>query len=259
MAAAARAGWRVLRLFLIVWWGIWLTLRHGSGPDANERLPRIRQHWYRRALEVAGVDVRWRGSQARGAALVVANHVSWLDIPVLGSHLDVRFLSKSEVARWPLIGWLARRHGTLFIQRGAHEVETLIRDIADVLEQDQRVAIFPEATTTRGDEVRHFHPRLFAAAIATGTPIQPVAIDYGREPEGGPPQASSTGGDSLLPHAWRLLGRKRTVVELHILPPLEVDPDMARRDLAERTRRAIVAELSLPREAGDDDAAEDLD
>lgn len=259
MAGSARAGWRLFRLFLIVWWGIWLTLRHGSGRDAQERLPRVRQQWYRRALEVAGVDVRWRGTQAHGAALAVANHVSWLDIPVLGSHLDVRFLSKSEVARWPLLGWLARRHGTLFIRRGAHEVETLIRDIADVLDQGGRVAIFPEATTTRGDAVRHFHPRLFAAAIATGTPIQPVAIDYGREPDGSPPQASYTGGDRLLPHAWRLLRRERTIVELHILPLVEVDPDMARRDLAERARRAIVAELSLPREGGDEAEAENLE
>jgi lyso-ornithine lipid O-acyltransferase len=250
MRGSLRASWRLLRLFFFVWSGLWLTFRHGSGLGSRERLARVQRDWYRRAVELLGVEVRCRGEQAEGPALVVANHVSWLDIPVLGSRLDVRFLSKSEIARWPVIGWLARGHGTLFIRRGAHEVEAIIRDIADALEDGEKVAIFPEATTTRGSDVRHFHPRLFAAAIATATPIQPVAIDYGREADGGPAQASYAGEDRLLPHFWRLIRRERTTVDLHILPPIPVEPDARRRELAQFARGTIVAALSLPQNTG---------
>jgi len=250
MRGSLRASWRLLRLFFFVWSGLWLTFRHGSGLGSRERLARVQRDWYRRAVELLGVEVRCRGEQVDGSALVVANHVSWLDIPVLGSRLDVRFLSKSEIARWPVIGWLARGHGTLFIRRGAHEVEAIIEDIAKALDDGERVAIFPEATTTPGDEVHHFHARLFAAAVATATPIQPVAIDYGREPDGGPAHASYSGSDRLLPHFWRLLRRERTTVDLHILPPIPVEPDARRRDLAKTARATIVATLSLPQDAG---------
>ncbi|MCA1788928.1 MAG: 1-acyl-sn-glycerol-3-phosphate acyltransferase [Thioalkalivibrio sp.] len=246
MRVSLRASWRLLRLFFFVWSGVWLTFLHGSGLGSSERLARVQRDWYRRAVKLLGVEVRCHGEQAGGPALVVANHVSWLDIPVLGSRLDVRFLSKSEIARWPVIGWLARGHGTLFIRRGAHEVEAIIRDIAEALDDGEKVAIFPEATTTRGEEVRQFHPRLFAAAIATATPIQPVAIDYGREPDGSAAQASYAGDDRLFPHLWRLLCRERTSVELHILPLIAVEPDARRRDLARSARRTIVAALSLP-------------
>ena len=255
MRGSLRASWRLLRLFFFVWSGLWLTFRHGSGLGSRERLARVQREWYQRAVKLLGVEVCCHGEQTEGPALVVANHVSWLDIPVLGSRLDVRFLSKSEIARWPVIGWLARGHGTLFIRRGAHEVEAIVRDIAEALDDGEKVAIFPEATTTRGDEVRQFHARLFAAAVATATPIQPVAIDYGREPDGSPAHACYTGDDRLLLHFWRLLRRERTDVEVHILPLIPVEPDALRRDLAQSARRMIVAALSLPQKPGSRDEA----
>lgn len=260
MSGALRASFRTLRVFLYLWYGIWLTLRYGSWDGLDQRLHAARRRWYRRALQWSGVEIESTGRLVDGPALVVANHVSWLDIPVLGTSSDVRFLSKSEIARWPLIGWLARRNGTLFIRRGAHESETIIRDITAALRAGQQVAIFPEATTTRGDEVRHFHARLFAAAIESGAPVQPVAFDYGREPDGSPPAASYSGGDRLVPHAWRLLSRENTAVRLHILPPLPVTPGMTRRELARQAHRAVCAALALPdrngAEAANNDGAE---
>jgi lyso-ornithine lipid O-acyltransferase len=123
MPAFLRGSYRFLHLVLFLIYGSLLTLRHGSSERGRERLVSIRRRWYRRALEIIGVEVSCRSAPVPGPALVVANHVSWLDIPVLGSVLDVRFLSKAEVARWPLIGLLARRNGTLFIRRGEHHTE----------------------------------------------------------------------------------------------------------------------------------------
>lgn len=248
MPGALRATVRLLRIFLYLFRGVWITVRYGSTDDGGAELARRRRAWYRRALELSGIEVQTTGQMADEPALVVANHVSWLDIPVLGTSSDVRFLSKAEVARWPLIGWLARRNRTLFIRRGAHESEVLIRDIGAALRAGAQVAIFPEATTTDGTEVRHFHPRLFAAAVEMHAPVQPVAFDYGREPEGGAPAAAFTGGMRLIPHAWRLLKRERTLVHLRILPVIPVEPETTRRDLASNSRAAIRGALGLPLE-----------
>jgi lyso-ornithine lipid O-acyltransferase len=243
---------------LYLFYGLWLTLRHGAGPEGELRLIPIRRRWYRRALELSGVEVRCDGQPLPGPALVVANHVSWLDIPVLGSVMDVRFLSKVEVARWPVIGLLARRNGTLFIHRGAHHSERIVRDISDVLNQGHQVVIFPEATTTGGREVRRFHPRLFAAAVDTLTPVQPVALDYGRGDGDTPPVAAYFGGDWFVLHAWRILRKPRTVVHVHLPPALPVAEGTTRRQLADAARKAVVAALGLsaapPRDAARADA-----
>ncbi|TVP88633.1 MAG: 1-acyl-sn-glycerol-3-phosphate acyltransferase [Thioalkalivibrio sp.] len=246
MWGTLRASYRLLRVFLHLGEGIWISARYGSPRGSGDELCRRRRAFYRRALELSGIELEITGEPIPGSALVVGNHVSWLDIPVLGTCLDVRFLSKAEVARWPLIGWLARRNGTLFIRRGAHESEALIRTIGTALRQGDQVAVFPEATTTDGSDVRHFHARLFAAAVDTLSPVQPVAFDYGREPDGSPPAAAFTAGIGVLRHAWRLLMRERTFVRLHILHPLPVGPGTTRRELASRSRAVIRAEVVLP-------------
>jgi lyso-ornithine lipid O-acyltransferase len=245
MRGVLRGSYRTVVLGFFLLHGAWLTFRHGFSPEGRKRLVEIRRHWYRRALAISGVEVQYRGEPGPAPALVLANHVSWLDIPVVGSALDVRFLSKSEVARWPVLGFLARRNHTLFIQRGGHHTEQLSRQIAQALQQGERVVLFPEGTTTRGGEVRRFHPRLLAAAVDTGIPVQPVALDYGREPDGSAPQASYSGDDVLLPHAWRLLCREKTCVTVHLLPLIPVPPGTTRRELADTARAAILRPLGL--------------
>jgi 1-acyl-sn-glycerol-3-phosphate acyltransferase len=240
-----RGSYRTVILVFFLLQGVWFTVRHGFSAQGRERLVEIRRNWYRRGLAIAGVRVRCLGEPGPAPALVLANHVSWLDIPVVGSALDVRFLSKSEVARWPVVGFLARRNHTLFIRRGGHHTEQLSGQIAEALRQGERVVLFPEGTTTRGTEVRRFHPRLLAAAVDTGVPVQPIALDYGREPDGSAPRASYSGDDVLLSHAWWLLCRKSTSVTVRLLPMIHVSPGTTRSDLAETARTAIVRALDL--------------
>jgi lyso-ornithine lipid O-acyltransferase len=200
--------------------------------------------WYRRLLRCLGVRVRADGTVA-GTTLLVANHISWLDIPVIGSQGNVRFLSKDEVRTWPLIGWMSELAGTVFITRGAHQVGEVVRGILSRIQAGQPVAIFPEGTTSDGREVQRFHPRLFAVCQQTGLAVQPVALHYGGGPEPDP-VAPFLGDDTLVAHLWRVLRHPGMEVRISFLAPIPL-ADLDRRRLADEARRAIAARLVLDR------------
>ena len=105
---------------------------------------------FRWACRCLGLRIRQHGAPCQDNALLVCNHISWSDIPVLGSLQPIRFLSKAEVSRWPLIGWLARQAGTLFIVRGGGQARKVRRQIADTLSAGETVLVFPEGTTSAG-------------------------------------------------------------------------------------------------------------
>lgn len=111
-------------------------------------------------------------------ALWTSNHISWLDIPVIGSVVPTFFLSKAEISQWPLVGWLARTGNTLFIKRGSGDASSVSGQIANFLQQGSPVIFFPEATTTDGKAIKKIHGKLLQSAIDTQTNIQPVVICY---------------------------------------------------------------------------------
>jgi len=173
--------------------------------------------WLADLCRIMHVNIRLHGEPSRQPALLVANHISWLDIPLLASAWQGRFLSKADVADWPVIGWLLRRTGTLLIKRGARfAAEQAIDDIAQTLQEQESVCLFPEGTTTRGDRVLRFHPRLFQAACRTASRVQPVMLSY--------PSATSApfvGDDEFVAHLWQLLGEPEIEAELIFLPSLD--------------------------------------
>ena len=174
--------------------------------------------------------------------LLVSNHVSWLDIVVLGGLTHTDFLSKHEVRKWPLIGWLAARAGTLFIRRGNGETATISAQIAQRLREDGLLTLFPEGTTTDGREVRPFFSRLFAAAIDTGTDVMPVALRY--HIDGAfDPVAPYTDKQSLGANLRGLIGRERTQVHVVFGEPISLR-DHSRKEVAELARSAIVDALN---------------
>lgn len=126
---------------------------------------------------VLGLRIEVHGNSAPAPVYLIANHVSWLDVIVLGGLQHVTFLSKSEVMRWPVIGYLARKSGTLFIKRGSG-MQSATQALSRCLQEQSSVVLFPEGTTSNGEEVRRFFPRLFAAAIENRSTVQPVALAY---------------------------------------------------------------------------------
>jgi lyso-ornithine lipid O-acyltransferase len=198
--------------------------------------------WYRRFCRCLGMRVRGDGVLAR-PSLLVANHVSWLDIPVLGTQGEMGFLSKAEVRAWPLIGWMSEIVGTLFINRGANQIGEAIGHICLRVRGNKPVLVFPEGTTSDGRQVYRFHPRLFAICQQAGVQVQPVALRYGTGPEPDP-IAPFVGEDTLLRHLWRVLCHPGIEVRVGLLTPIPVG-DLDRRQLAKEARQAIVVRLGL--------------
>ena len=204
-------------------------------PEAQER----NREWFRRALSCLNIGVSVSGRPAGAPCLVVCNHISWLDILVLGSAMPVAFLSKGEVARWPLISRLSRAGGTLFIERGGEgAARRSIEGIQDAFKRQQSIAVFPEGTTGEGHAVLPFHPRLFAAAIESGTPVQPVALRY-PHPDGVHPKVPYVGQQTLAASILGILGCRSIQAEVSIGPAIDPE-DLDRRHLADRARAFVV-------------------
>jgi 1-acyl-sn-glycerol-3-phosphate acyltransferase len=240
-----RLYYRFARLVLHLMSGVLIMLL--SGLVFVQHLPwqqPLMRWWHRRFCHLLNLDIRVQGRPAQGHALWVSNHVSWLDIPVLGANFPVYFLSKAEVASWPVIGWMARMAGTLFIKRGAGDADQVIKQLAGHLEQGRNVLFFPEGTTTDGHRLKRFFHKLFNAATITQTPIQPVLICYRDENDGLHPHAPFVGDDEFLSHALEILKGDRITVDIVVFP-LQPVGDHDSRALAHEVERIMAA--ALPR------------
>lgn len=221
---------------------VWLAaLAAGGSRHARGQRQYWVRWWMRRLLRGLGVRVRTHGMAHDTPELLVANHVSWLDIPCLLACTDTIFVAKAEVARWPLIGRLAAGAGTLFLDRGRGAGEIAAR-VGAVLATGENVMIFPEGTSTDGRGVRPFHARLFQVARVADVPVQAVAIRYPHR-RGSHPVVPFIGEDSFVPHLWRLLGETRIDAELVFCPPRPA-ANRDRRTLAEEAREQIARVLT---------------
>ena len=204
-----------------------------------------------RVVDPEGIAERHPGGgDAVRGTLLLSNHTSWLDIFALSSVVPARFVSKAEVAHWPLFGWLARGVGTLFVERGRrHAVAAINRAVASRLAAGVTIGIFPEGTTTDGTVVLPFHANLIQPALDRGARLRPVGVRYTQE--GAPSIAAAYYADmNILASLWRVVTAPRLTVELHWLPP--VDPTIANRQAVGRAARtAIAAALQLPCDDGD--------
>lgn len=205
--------------------------------------------WSARLLAVLNVMPSVRGAppgSAERAAVLVANHVSWLDIQLIHSVWQVRFIAKSEVRRWPLIGWLSARTGTLFIERGKNRHAVRInQSIHAAFRKGDAVGVFAEGTTTDGTELTRFHASLLQPAVDEGAMVYPVALRYLDE-AGNINVNASYVGDATLMESLRMIFGERTIrAELNFLPAIDA-VGKTRRELAAQTQTAIAAALNLP-------------
>lgn len=196
--------------------------------------------WHRRFCDILDLDIRVHGEPLDQHAMWISNHVSWLDIPVLGAHFPVYFLSKAEVAGWPVVGWLARAAGTLFIQRGSGDAGKVETQLASHLQAGRNVLFFPEGTTTDGERIKRFFHKLFGAAVKAQVPLQPVLVCYRDEHDDLHPHAPFIGDDEFLDHALDILKGERMVVDVLVLPVVKPDGRDA-RTLA-RDMEAVMSE-----------------
>lgn len=242
----ARIGRRTRRtpaLVVHILLGVLIAAALGPGRERRYQSTGPLVWWSRRLCRILGVRMQIQGNPYQGAALFVANHISWLDIFCIAAVCPTHFLAKQAVEAWPLFGWLCRRAGTAFIQRGAAGgAAAATEQLLWRLRQGECITVFPEGTSTNGETVRRFHPRLFQSALLARCPVQAIALRY--------PDRTGTnrivpfiGEDTLLPHLWRLLGESAIEVKLHF-GSVRVPPHSSRDALAQYTQQEIRQLLS---------------
>ncbi len=213
--------------------------RLASGERADHRIIRL---WSGILMRIFGFRLRRFGTPLGGAAFFVANHVSWIDIVLMHSQRMLGFVAKAEISRWPLIGWMAARAGTIYHHRGNNEsLHGVMHQMLERLQSGEAVGVFPEGRTTDGQGIATFHARIFQPAILAEVPVQPVALRYGR---GGDAQTivAFAAGESFLGNFLRLLGEPGRQAEVHFLEPVQPTED-GRRRLAQACRAQIVAAM----------------
>jgi len=201
----------------------------------------------RRVIDALGIKLEADLSHAVPGALIVANHISWVDIFVINAALPSAFVAKEEVRHWPLIGWLATNSDTVFLRRGSHGHTHIInREIAEILNKGDHVAVFPEGTTTDGTHLLHFHAALIQPALAVGRPVLPLAISYWGA-DGNRSLAPGYAGDvSLGQCTLAIAGCRRLVARVTTCTPLGLAGE-DRRQVALAAREAIGIGAGLAR------------
>jgi len=219
-----------------------IALRFPALDDAARQV--CIQWWSAKLLRMFGLTLHGSGTPRPGATLLVSNHVSWLDIAAIHAMApQARFVSKADVLAWPLLGWLIKGAGTLFIQRERkRDALRVLHQVADALRSGQSVAVFPEGTTSQGRTLLPFHGNLLQAAITTGTPVQPVALRYSDAQHRFSPAAEYLGDTTLLQSMWSVVCADGLSVHAQLLPP-QGTRHADRRTLAESLRQQIDAQL----------------
>lgn len=202
--------------------GFYLVFRHGlyKAPN-NPNNTRYVQYFCRQLSRVFNVEVQVHGEIPRQPALWVANHISWLDVAVLGSGARVFFLAKAEIEQWPLLGKLAKGGGTLFIKRGSGDSIKIKEQITGFLKQNIPVLFFPEATTSDGRGIKKIHGRLLGAAIDAGKPVQICLICYVNQQGELDSIAPFIDDIGFAQHVKRVLEMPQVTAHLMALAPIE--------------------------------------
>lgn len=217
-ARALRGAWRLVRAVLHGLRGLAIVLMLFRWLSPAGRHGHIRR-WAATMFDRLGMRLEASGSFKPGAKLIVANHVSWLDILAIHAVCpEARFVSKADVRHWPLIRHLVDAAGTLYIERERRrDAMRVVHQIAEALRAGDTVAVFPEGTTGPGLELLPFHGNLLQAAIATQTAVQPVALRFADASQPFSEAAQFLGETTLSGSLWKLACGDRMVVSVTVL------------------------------------------
>jgi 1-acyl-sn-glycerol-3-phosphate acyltransferase len=238
LPASLRRPLRIGRLVLHLAWGV--TLAGLAFPLLGPaRRDRVITSWAQGLLRVIGVRLRAGiAPSLPGGAVLVCNHVSWLDIYLIYAAQRVHFVSKAEVRQWPVAGWLAHKTGTLFIERGRRaDTARINAEMRALMQSGAWVAVFPEGTTSDGRGLRRFMPSLLQPAVELNCPIVPAALRY-RTLDGEPTTAPAYIDDiSMWQSLMRIVSEPGLLAELQFGEP--IPPNGHRRELAARAENAV--------------------
>lgn len=212
-----RAAWRLGWVLIHLLFGLGTIFFKFPRLTQAQKEMRV-QAWSSQMLVCLGIRLVVKGTPAQqGPVLLVANHISWLDISALHAARYCRFVSKSDVKGWPVIGRLAAGVGTLFIERQSRrDTRRIVHHMAASLAAGDVLAVFPEGTTGDGVHLLPFHGNLLQASISANAPVQPVALSFVDENTGQHSQLPCyLGDDTLLSSVWRTLGTPGIAVHLH--------------------------------------------
>lgn len=241
-------GWCWVRIILHVVYGIFLL---------SVRFPFVKRHtkdqyiqsWSLTLLSIFGITLRVRNQEILPSTpyMLAANHISWMDIHAINAFRPIRFVAKSEVATWPIFGWMARQLGTVFIRRDSSRHGKHIAGELGALLHHESVCIFPEGTSTSGGNVLPFKPNLFEAAVLTNAPVFSLAISYRSSLTNQRTEVPAFIGDMGLIESMRNILRDRhLLVDLVFLLPAGSGAESSkdRKWLALHSQEAITAQLS---------------
>jgi 1-acyl-sn-glycerol-3-phosphate acyltransferase len=217
----AAALWRGLRAIGHVFHGLWVIRTEFERLSSQACAQRVRA-WSCQMLDILGVELVVRGTPpGRGPILLVANHISWLDILVMNAAQPARFVSKADVKRWPVLGALITGAGTLYIEReNRRDAMRVVHQMAESLRTDDVLAVFPEGTTGDGQNLLPFHANLIQAAISVNAPVLPVGLTFVDGHTGRRSDAPLFIGDTtLLRSIWSTLRATRVQAVVHFGEP----------------------------------------
>ncbi len=241
--ASWRAAGRLGRLLLHGLHGLALVLWRFPRLDRAGREERIRW-WSARLFERLGIELSVDGAPVEGGVLLVANHVSWLDIMAVHATVPrARFVAKSEVKSWPLVSQLVGAAGTLYLERGRkRDAMRVVHLMADALRAGEMVAVFPEGTTSDGQGLLPLHANLLQAAISAHVPVQPLVLRYSDPRHAVSPAAVYIGDTSLWESMRLIAGAQELRLRVRYLPPEPAD-GAERRALAATLAARMAREL----------------
>ncbi len=223
-------GLSLLLIYRIRWGKQWFYTVQGA---------QATQRWMQQGCRILNLNIHVKGEVAADSTILVANHISWLDIVAIAAVTPVTFVSKLDLKHWPIVGVLAKFSGTVFIKRGSlFSMHETLNNLVNVLNLGRKTIFFPEGTTTTGVGVNKFHSGLFETAYTANCAVQPIAIRYFREGKADRDIAPYVDDDHFLMHLWRLLVERKISLQLDFLKEIPAKKH-SRRELAQTCQQRI--------------------
>lgn len=238
--------YRLARLIAHFLYAVWLAAFFSRFSKARQA--QTLKHWSLKLFDILNIRLAIRGNPPEilpRDSMLVANHISWLDIYLLYTQYPARFVAKAEVRTWPLIGWLCEKAGTLFIERAKrHDTARINQNISQALINGDCIAVFPEGTTTDGTYLRAFHSSLIEPAVLAQARVYPVAIRFVNRDGAINTEAAYVDDMSLLGSLLKILAQREMGAELIFAGPIAAK-GKNRRELARAAEATIASQLGL--------------